>query len=110
MTHSSSHGGASDQQSILPAPPRPPREVNLEWANQQARWLEGLYRWVSGTPHLTLSGLFFPPGSLATTGYGLKPGEVFSNDGILTIVREGDIWAGGFGITVSVGTVTVTVT
>ena len=96
--------------SILPAPPRAPDKIDLDWANQQARWLEALARWINSAPYLTLSGLFFPPGALSTTGYGLKPGEVFANEGILTIVREDDIWAGGSGISVSGGSVTVTVT
>lgn len=96
------------QRPILPAPPRAPKEVSIEWANQQARWLEALERYLSGTPYFSLAGIYFPAGALATSGYGLKPGEVFANDGILTVVREGDIWAGGFAVSVSVGSVTVT--
>lgn len=112
MSHNSHHGGPTDQQQILPAPPRAPWDaegITPDYLNQLTRWLENFARLMTGTPHLSLSGLYFPPGSLATTGYGLKPGEVFANDGILTVVQEGDIWAGGFAVSVGLGSVTVTV-
>lgn len=96
---------------IIPAPPRTPDRITdpvmREYLNQLNRWLESFVRQQTGLPYLRGSGLYLD--GLPTSGYGLKPNEVFANDGILTIVRADDIWAGGFAIAVSVGSVTVTV-
>ena len=92
---------------ILPGLPQPPHELSLPWARQIHRWLEVLSdqrKYATGT--LRGGGLFLT--DLDNTGYGLKVGEVFSNAGILTIVREGDIWIGSQYITSQLGSVTVT--
>lgn len=92
---------------IQPAPPRPPRdELTVEWANQLTRWLENQLR-LGQFPYLRGSGLFLV--DLPTSGYALKPGTVFSNGGVLTIVQVGDIWIGGQPIAAGLGTLTVTV-
>lgn len=93
---------------ILPAPPRPPREYTPEYGNQLYRWMESLARHTQSVYYLRGSGLYLSPDSLPTSGYGLKPGEVFANAGILTVVREDDIWLGSQSATGSVGTLTVT--
>ena len=93
---------------VIPAPPRPGREWTMEYGNQLYRWLDGLQRYYGGFPYLRGSGLFFLPNALPETGYGLVPGMVFSNAGVLTVVREDDIWIGSLSATGAVGTVTVT--
>ena len=90
---------------IQPAPPRPPDEFTAAWANQLTRWLQDQLR-LNEFPYLRGSGLYLL--NLPTSGYGLKPGEVFSRAGVLTIVREDDIWLGSVTATGSIGTVTVT--
>lgn len=92
---------------VLPAPPRYTGQDTQDYANQMNRWLDNLYRYVTGITYLRGNGLFLP--GLATSGAGLRIGEVFSNAGVLTIVAEGDIWAGSVSATCAVGTVTVTV-
>ena len=94
----------SQQLIVLPAPPR---SDQADYVHQLNRWLDNLYRYVTGVTYLRGNGLFLP--GLPKTGYGLRVGEVFSNGGILTIVQEGDIWAGGFAVGCAVGSVTVTV-
>lgn len=94
---------------IIPAPPRPPREGWTEsYGNELNRWFADLTRLAFGFQYARLWGMYLAPGVFPTSGDGLKPGEVFSNDGILTLVREGDIWAGGFAVTAELGTLTVT--
>lgn len=92
----------------LPAAPRPSTNWTLEYGNQLYRWLTAFQQYYTNYPYLRGSGLYFLPDSLAETGYGLQPGMVFSNAGVLTVVREGDIWAGPLTATVALGTVTVT--
>lgn len=95
---------------IIPVPPRPPRS-NDEVPNYRRelnRFLEFMQRYLGSPFYLRGTGLYFLPGSLSTTGYGLQAGEVFANDGVLTVVRPDDIWAGGFAITTGLGTLTVT--
>jgi hypothetical protein len=95
---------------IIPAPPRPPRAGWTEsYGNELNRWLENTIRTLTGFQYARLWGMYLAPGVFPTSGDGLKPGEVFSNDGILTLVREGDIWAGGFEVSAELGTLTVTV-
>jgi hypothetical protein len=98
---------ATQQQNvILPAPPRYNSGENPEdYANQMNRWLDNLYRFLTGVVYLRGNGLFLP--GLPTTGYLLAPDEVFSNGGILTIIRAGDVWVGPLSATTAVGTVTV---
>jgi hypothetical protein len=99
---------ATNQQLIvLPAPPRYTGQDAGEYANQLNRWLDNLYRNVTGVTYLRGNGLYLP--GLPTVGYGLVVGEVFSNGGVLTIVREGDIWVDTFAVSCKVGSVTVTV-
>ncbi len=90
----------------LPAPPRPTESWTPETAQELYRWLQSLNDAVQGVAYGRLNGLFLP--GFPTSGYGLKPGEVFANDGILTMVREGDVWVGSFAVTASLGSVTVT--
>lgn len=92
---------------IVPAPPRPPAAFNYEWANQLTRWLESQLR-LNQFPYLRGAGLYLL--DLPTSGYGLTPGEVFSNGGVLTIVRENDMWIGSQQISTAVGTLSVTIT
>jgi hypothetical protein len=98
---------ATQQQNvILPAPPRYTEGMeSRDYANQMNRWLDNLHRYATGVVYLRGNGLYLP--GLPTTGYGLSPDEVFSNGGILTIVRAGDVWAGPLSATATVGTVTV---
>jgi hypothetical protein len=96
-----------NQVPIRPAPPRAPAGFTQEWVNELNRWLQGLSEAQAGFLYARLSGMYWP--NPPTSGYGLYPGEVFSNDGILTVVQEDDIWAGGFAITAELGTLTVTV-
>jgi hypothetical protein len=97
----------SNQVPIRPAPPRAPAAFTQDWANELNRWLTGLSEQQAGFLYARLSGMFWP--NPPTSGYGLRAGEVFSNDGILTVVQEDDIWAGGFAVTMELGTLTVTV-
>lgn len=92
---------------IIPAPPRPPKEFSYEYANELYRWLENISRYMTGVNYLRGSGLYLP--GLPETGYGLIEGEVFSNDGILTIVRLNEIWIGPLYATGEIGDVTVSV-
>lgn len=96
----------SNQLTVLPAPPRYTGQPTPDYANQLNRWLDNLYRWSTGVNYLRGNGLFLP--GLPTIGFGLRTGEVFANDGILTIVRDGDIWADTFAVEVEAGSVTVT--
>lgn len=93
----------------LPAPPRPQDAYSRDWSNQMNRWLTNLANQLGGVYYLRGSGLYLDPRSFPTSGYGLRPGEVFANDGVLTWVREGDIWAGAFSVSAELGTLTVTV-
>lgn len=45
---------------------------------------------------------------LPDTGDGLRVGDIFSNGGVLTIVRENDIFLGTVSSVVSLGELTVT--
>lgn len=92
----------------LPAAPRPVATWTVEYGNQLYRWLSALQNYYGGYPYLRGSGLFFVADSLPETGYGLVPGMVFSNAGVLTVVREDDIWVGSLSATGAIGTVTVT--
>lgn len=98
-----------DQAIVLPAPPRPPADGvwTREYGNELNRWLENLQRVVTGVVYLRANGLFLAT-TFPTTGYGLRAGEVFANDGVLTMVREDDIWLGAFAVTAELGTLTVT--
>lgn len=93
---------------IIPPPPRPPREYSYDYGNQLNRWFNNLTELLNGIHYGRFNGLFLPIPNFPVTGYGLKPGEVFANAGILTVVREGDVWIGSLSITVSDGSVTVT--
>jgi hypothetical protein len=96
-----------NQVKIRPAPPRAPATFTQDWVNELNRWLTNLSEDQAGFLYARLSGMYWP--NAPTSGYGLQAGEVFANDGILTIVREDDIWAGGFEVGVELGTLTVTV-
>ncbi len=98
---------------IIPAPPRPPDNPTPEalrnYFYELTRWLENLSRLFGGITYLRGGSLYLAPESFPTSGYGLYPGEVFANDGVLTWVRADDIWAGGFAIETGLGELTVTV-
>jgi len=96
------------QDSILPAPPRYSGENTEQYQNALNRWLTDLDRRLNKEFHLLRGNSLFLVG-IPTSGYGLPPGYVFSNGGVLTIVTAGDIWAGGFDVAAAVGTVTVTI-
>lgn len=92
---------------IFPAPPRPPPQGwTPDYGNQLNRWLENVTNILSGFTYGRFSGMLLAP-TFPTSGYGLRAGEVFANDGILTVVRPDDIWAGGFTMSVGIGTLTV---
>ena len=95
--------------AVLPAPPRPPAEYTYEFGMEMNRWLCHVAAMLTGTNYLRGGGLSLAPESFPTSGAGLKPGEVFSNDGVLTWVQVGDIWIGGLAIEAELGTLTVTV-
>jgi len=94
-------------QPVLAAPPQPREEFSYEYSNQLYRWLQAFAEQQNGFMFLRANGLYYP--GIPQTGYGLRAGEVFSNGGILTIVQDGDIWAGSLSVSVELGTVTVTV-
>ena len=94
---------------IFPAPPRPPASGwNESYGNELNRWLENVTRQLTGFTYGKFSGMMLAT-TFPTSGYGLRAGEVFANAGILTVVREDDIWIGSFAVTGSVGTITVSV-
>jgi hypothetical protein len=94
---------------IFPAPPRPPASGwNESYGNELNRWLSNVTAQLSGFTYGKFSGILLAS-TFPTSGYGLKAGEVFANAGILTVVREDDIWLGSFAVTGSVGTITVSV-
>lgn len=94
---------------IFPAPPRPPDgQWNADYGNQLNRWLQNTIDQLSGFTYGRFGGIMLAP-TFPTSGYGLRAGEVFANDGILTVVRTDDIWLGSFAIDVGLGSVTVTV-
>lgn len=101
----------NDQSVIIPAPPRPPADGawTRGYGNELNRWLENLARVVGGFTYVRANGIFLAT-TFPTSGYGLRPGEVFANDGVLTVVREDDIWAGAFAVSAELGTLTVTIT
>jgi len=101
---------APNQVVIIPPPPRPPPggEWTVDYGNQLNRWLENLARIVGGVNYGRFNGIYLAS-SFPTSGYGLYPGEVFANDGILTVVRPDDIWLGSFAVGAELGTLTVTV-
>ena len=97
-----------NQTPVIPAPPRPPPGGWTDaYGNELNRWLTNVLELLTGFSYARLSGLYWP--NAPTSGYGLRAGEVFANDGILTVVQEDDIWAGGFAITAELGTLTVTI-
>lgn len=97
-----------NQAVMIPAPPRMPEKPDTQYFGELNRWLISLAQFLGDAHYVRATGLFFPDGSLPTTGYNLKPGEVFSNDGVLTVVQDGDIWMGPLSATTGLGTLTVT--
>lgn len=94
---------------LLPAPPRAPAQWTPDYANQLNRWLTNLEQTLQGIYLLRGAGLYLSTDSLPVSGYGLYPGTVFSNEGVLTIVRPDDIWAGSLAVETGLGSVTVTI-
>lgn len=94
---------------IFPAPPRPPAQGwTPDYGNQLNRWLTNITDQLAGFTYGRFNGMLLAE-TFPTSGYGLRAGEVFANDGILTVVRPDDIWMGSFAVTASVGTLTVSV-
>lgn len=94
---------------IFPAPPRPPSgQWTEDYGNQLNRWLQNVTDQLGGFGYGRFSGMLLAS-TFPTSGYGLRAGEVFANDGILTVVRPDDIWMGSFAVTAGIGTLTVTV-
>ncbi len=94
---------------IFPAPPRPPvGGWSDSYGNELNRWLTNVTDTLSGFTYGKFAGMLLAD-TFPTSGYGLRTGEVFANAGILTVVREDDIWIGSFAVTGSVGTITVSV-
>ncbi len=94
---------------IFPAPPRPPAGGWTEsYGNELNRWLANVTETLGGFTYGRFSGMMLAT-TFPTSGYGLRAGEVFANDGVLTMVRVDDIWIGSFAVTGSVGTITVSV-
>jgi hypothetical protein len=99
----------TNQIPIIPAPPRPPPSGwTSDYGNELNRWLTNVSEILTGFTYGRFSGIMLAS-TFPTSGYGLRAGEVFANDGILTVVQEDDIWAGGFAVTMELGTLTVTV-
>lgn len=102
---------ASDSQIvIIPAPPRPPVDGwTVDYGNQLNRWLENLSRLATSVSYGRFNGLYLAD-SFPVSAYDLKPGEVFANAGILTVVRSGDVGLSGTSVTATgtLGTITVT--
>lgn len=96
-----------NQAVIIPAPPRPPAAPPYDsYFNELNRWFEVLTSAIADAHYLRATGLYFA--TIPTSGYGLRAGEVFSNAGVLTVVRENDIWLGSQSATTGLGTLTVT--
>ena len=91
---------------IAPAAPRAPTEFTQEWAMQLNRWIENYTR-LAAFPAVLRGGRLYLP-DLPTNAYGLNVGEVFSNNGILTIIREGDAYIGPIVSKTELGTLRVT--
>jgi hypothetical protein len=85
--------------------PRPSRDYNQsDWMNfmrQLQQSFDDIY-----FPSVLRGGELFLNG-IATRGAGLPPGYVFEDSGVLKIVRVNDIYADSFGLTLSVGSVSV---
>jgi len=95
------------QLAIPPALPRPPDSTPSDtrnYLNQLVRMIEGYIRLSSGAPLLRGGGLFLP--GLPTSEAGLAPDMVFSNNGVLTLVRLNAANVTGGKITTALGTVT----
>ena len=86
--------------------PRPTFGYDQSYMNVLVRALQQQFDFMSNPSVLRGGDLFLS--NIPTRGAGLAPGYVFSDSGILKIVRQGDIYAESFSFTVSVGTVTVT--
>lgn len=91
---------------IIPAPPRPPSIWTLDYGNQLVRWLQNFADQLTGVYLLRGSGLFLP--GLPKSAYGLKVDMVWNNDGVLTLVQDGDIAFSPVTAAGAVGTITVT--
>lgn len=94
---------------IFPAPPRPPAEGwTADYGNQLNRWLTNITTQLAGWTFVRASHIMVP-NTFYVSAYGLRVGEVYANDGILTVVLEGDIGLDGVEATGSVGDLTITV-
>ena len=99
---------ARREQTSVPNPvviPRPTNDYDRSYMNNLVRALQQAFDTASN-PSLIKGGELFLS-NLPTRGASLRAGYVFADSGVLKIVREDDIFAETFPITVSVGTVLV---
>ena len=85
--------------------PRSPREFDQSYFNNFVARLQQHIDVAEKPAQLRGGELFLD--NLPTTGAGLPAGYVFSDGGILKIVRTTDIFASSFSLTLSVGSVVV---
>lgn len=85
--------------------PRPARDYNQgDWMNFVRQLQQAMDD--ASFPSILRGGQLFLD-NLPSRGAGLATGYVFEDSGILKIVRTNDIFADSFGITMSVGSVSV---
>lgn len=85
--------------------PRPTKDYDVTYMNHLVRELRQAFD-SANDPSLLKGGELYLD-NLPTLGAGLRVGYVFADSGVLKIVRENDVFADTFPITVSVGTVSV---
>lgn len=98
-----SSGNAGSPREPLPSPTR---EYDEAYMNRLVASLEQALEQILNPGPLQTSSLKLI--DVATNGSGLEVNQVFSDGGILRVVREGDVYAPSYSATVYVGTVTVT--
>ena len=99
---------ARRESTTVPNPviiPRPTRDYDGSYMNNLVRALQQAFD-TANNPSLLKGGELYLS-NLPTLGAGLRVGYVFADSGVLKIVRENDVFADTFPITVSVGTVSV---
>lgn len=103
----------SNHDVIFQPPPRvtswpPPKE----YFNELNRWFDNVQRVLGGVTFVRFNGMYTPAIGGVTgfpvSAFDLKVGFVWANEGVLTLVREGDIGVDGVSAAGAVGTVTVT--
>jgi len=92
---------------IISRLPETPDEYSADHIARLTQQLDILARMVNNPGHVQATTLALT--ALPDGGYNLRVGDVYSADGILRIVRAGDAPVTGSSMTVSIGSVTVTV-